>query len=100
MIYSMTGYGKGLAGNKKLSAVEIKSVNSRFFEVYLKLPSALTAFDYELREIIRSKIKRGKINTVITLKRNGQENGLVSIDLTKLKNHIALLNKIKAIFFE
>jgi uncharacterized protein (TIGR00255 family) len=96
MIYSMTGYGKGSAGNKKLSTeVEIKSVNSRFFEVYLKLPSALTAFDYELREIIRSKIKRGKINTVITLKRNGQENGLVSIDLTKLKNHIALLNKIK-----
>lgn len=93
----MTGYGKGLAGNKKFSTeVEIKSVNSRFFEVYLKLPSALTAFDYELREIIKSKVKRGKINAVITLKRNGQENGLISIDLTKLRNHIALLNKIKA----
>jgi len=97
MIYSMTGYGKGLAGNKKFATeVEIKSVNSRFFEVYLKLPSALTAFDYELREIIKSKIKRGKINAVITLKRNGQENGLISIDPTKLKNHIALLNKIKS----
>ncbi len=97
MIYSMTGYGKGLAGNKKFSAeVEIKSVNSRFFEVYLKLPSVLTSYDYELREIIKSKVKRGKLNTVVTLKKNGQENGLTSIDLTKLKNHISMLNKIKA----
>jgi uncharacterized protein (TIGR00255 family) len=96
MIYSMTGYGKGLAGNKKFSAeVEIKSVNSRYFEVYLKLPLVLTAFDYELKEIIKSKIKRGKVNTVVTIKRNGQENGLTSIDLIKLKNHIAQLNKIK-----
>ena len=97
MIYSMTGYGKGLAGNKKFSVeVEIKSVNSRFFEVYLKLPSVLTSYDYELREIIKSKVKRGKLNTVVTLKKNGQENGLTSIDLTKLKNHISMLNKIKA----
>ncbi len=96
MIYSMTGYGKGNAGNKKFSAeVEIKSVNSRFFEVYLKLPPALSAFDYELREIIKSKVKRGKINTVISLKRNGLENGLIAIDLTKLKKHITLLKKIK-----
>ena len=96
MIYSMTGYGKGLAGNKKFSAeVEIKSVNSRFFEVYLKLPPALSAFDYELREIIKSKLKRGKINTVISLKRNGLESGLIAIDLTKLKKHISLLKKIK-----
>jgi uncharacterized protein (TIGR00255 family) len=96
MIYSMTGYGKGLSGNKKFSAeVEIKSVNSRFFEVYLKLPFVLTAFDYELKEVIKSKIRRGKVNTLVTIKRNGQENGLTSIDLIKLKNHIAQLKKIK-----
>jgi uncharacterized protein (TIGR00255 family) len=96
MIYSMTGYGRGSAGNKKFSAeVEIRSVNSRFFEIYMKLPSTLTAFDLELREIIKSKVKRGKINAAVTLKSNEQENGLTSVDLPKLKDHVAMLKKIK-----
>jgi uncharacterized protein (TIGR00255 family) len=94
----MTGYGKSTAGNKKFSAeVEIKSVNSRFFEVYVKLPPALVSFDYELREIVKSKVKRGKINASVVIKKDGIENGLVSIDTNKLKNHVAVLKKIKII---
>ena len=38
----MTGYGKGLAENGKISAeVEIKSVNSRYLDIFLKLPNSL-----------------------------------------------------------
>ncbi|MBT8377820.1 MAG: YicC family protein [Ignavibacteria bacterium] len=97
MIYSMTGYGKGTAGNKKFSAeVEVKSVNSRFFEVYLKLPPALASFDYELKEIIKSKVKRGKINASISINRDGPDSGSTSIDLNKLNNHISILKKIKS----
>ena len=92
----MTGYGKGTAGNRKFTTeVELKSVNSRFFEVYLKLPSELMPFDFEIRDIIKSKIKRGKISATVIVKRGGQENGLVSVDLKKMKNHLALLKKIK-----
>lgn len=92
----MTGYGKGKAGNKKLSTeAEVKSINSRFFEVYLKLPPVLSVFEYDIREIVRAKIKRGKINLIISLKRNGQENGTASFDLDKLKSFMSFLNKIK-----
>ena len=57
MIYSMTGYGKASISKNKTSAeVEVKSVNSRFFEVSLKLPSILYPYDYEIRELIKSKI--------------------------------------------
>jgi uncharacterized protein (TIGR00255 family) len=97
MIYSMTGYGKGRAGNKKLSAeAEIKSINSRYFEIFLKLPPALSIFEYDIREIIKAKIKRGKINLVISLSRNGIENGMAALDHDKLKNYITFLKKIKA----
>jgi uncharacterized protein (TIGR00255 family) len=96
MIYSMTGFGKGTAESKKITAeVEIKSVNSRYFEVYLKLPPALYAFEYELKEIIKSKVKRGKVSAVFTVKTNGTENGAISIDNAELKNQISLINKIK-----
>ena len=66
MIYSMTGFGKGKSSKNKISAeVEIKSVNSRFYEVSLKTPSLLSTYDYEIKEFIKSKLQRGKLNVVI-----------------------------------
>ena len=60
MIFSMTGYGKSSSSKNKISAeVEIKSVNSRFFEISLKVPSVLSPYDYEIRELIKSKVQRG-----------------------------------------
>lgn len=95
MINSMTGYGKSSSSKIKTSVeVEIKSVNSRFFEVSLKMPSTLSAYDYEIREIIKSKIQRGKLNVVIHFKKDGVENG-ISIANDKLSAHVTLLKKIK-----
>ena len=96
MIYSMTGYGKSSSSKNKISAeVEIKSVNSRFFEISLKLPSVLSAYDYEIRELIKTKVQRGKINVVVHFKKDGVENGFVSVDPKKLAIQLALIKKIK-----
>ncbi|MDZ7626126.1 MAG: YicC/YloC family endoribonuclease [Ignavibacteriaceae bacterium] len=96
MIYSMTGYGKGsIAKNKTSAEVEVKSVNSRFFEVSLKLPSILFPYDYEIREFIKTKLQRGKVSVVIHFKKDGVENGFITIDENKLSNHLSLIKKIK-----
>ena len=96
MIYSMTGYGKGNASKNKTSVeVEVKSVNSRFFEVSLKLPSILFPYDYEIREFIKTKVQRGKVSVVVHFKKDGVENGYVTIDANKLSNHLSLIKKIK-----
>lgn len=98
MIYSMTGFGKGKSSKNKISAeVEIKSVNSRFYEVSLKTPSLLSTYDYEIKEIIKSKVQRGKLNVVIHFKKDGIENGLPSVDKDKLLNQMKLIKKIKSI---
>lgn len=95
MIYSMTGYGKGSAVKNNFSAeVEIKSVNSRFLELFLKLPPLLSDKEYELREMLKSKLKRGKINVVFQLNRNGNDN-LAVMNETKLNEYISLIEKIK-----
>ena len=92
----MTGYGKSSSSKNKISAeVEIKSVNSRFFEISLKLPSVLSAYDYEIRELIKTKVQRGKINVVVHFKKDGVENGFVSVDPKKLAIQLALIKKIK-----
>jgi uncharacterized protein (TIGR00255 family) len=96
MILSMTGYGKGSVtkGNWQADA-EVKSINSRYLDVYLKYPPILANKEYELREFIKSRVKRGKLSVSIQIKRNGYEDEAVSLDESRLKNYIALIKKVK-----
>ena len=96
MLYSMTGYGKGVAENGKISVeVEVKSVNSRYLDIFMKLPNSLMNKDYELRELIKTKVKRGKLTVVTQLRVNGIEEELPSLDKGKLKNQLAIIKEIK-----
>ncbi|UCH66273.1 MAG: YicC family protein [Ignavibacterium sp.] len=95
MIYSMTGYGRGSAVKNNFSAeIELKSVNSRFLEVFLKLPPSLVDRDYELREILKSKIQRGKVNGVIQLKTSAR-NELTKVNEERLRDYIEQIKKVK-----
>lgn len=96
MIYSMTGYGRGSAAKKNLTAeVEIKSVNSRFLDLYLKLPPSLLNKEYEIREFIRTKIKRGKISVISQIKQNGLDEEFLAVDKDKVKSYVAMLRELK-----
>jgi uncharacterized protein (TIGR00255 family) len=91
----MTGYGRGSEVKNNISAeIELKSVNSRFLEIFLKLPPSLTDQDYELREIIKSKIHRGKVNGVIQLKTSAR-NEFTKVNEQRLKDYIVLVKKVK-----
>jgi len=92
----MTGFGKGSAGNKNLSVeVEIKSVNSRYLDISLRIPSSLANKDFEIKEFIKSKVKRGKIFASVQIKRNGLEEENLSLDSEKLKSYLQLLKSVK-----
>ena len=96
MIQSMTGYGKGSLVTSKISIeAEVKSVNSRYLEVFIKLPQFLSHREYELRELIKDKIKRGKINISIQVKRDTALNGNSAFDEEKLKSYLKVLKQIK-----
>ncbi len=95
MICSMTGYGKGKAENSSFSVeVEIKSINSRYLDIFLKLPSNLISKDIELRELIKNKISRGKLSVSIQVKQNRNDN-LSIIDKEKLNDLVVLIKSIK-----
>ena len=95
MIYSMTGYGKGKAENNSFSVeVEIKSINSRYLDIFLKLPSNLVSKDIELRELIKNKVSRGKLSVSIQVKQN-KNTSLSLIDKDKLDELLALIKNIR-----
>lgn len=96
MISSMTGYGKGLAKNGDLSVeAEIKSLNSRFLDLSLRLPKFLQNKEFEVRERIKSKIKRGKVYLSVSVKKGEFEERFNEIDPASVKFAVGLLKDIK-----
>ena len=71
MIRSMTGFGaaEGPVGGSRVS-VELRSVNHRFFNPSLKLPSALSQWEGEVRESLRQRIARGHVTAIARIERN------------------------------
>jgi uncharacterized protein (TIGR00255 family) len=66
MIKSMTGFGKSVAEipQKKIS-IEIKSLNSKSFDLSARLPWLYKEKESEARNIISQKLDRGKIDLII-----------------------------------
>lgn len=68
MIKSMTGYGlatKDFAHAKY--TVEVKSLNSKFLELSLKIPKAFSDKEFVLRNDCSKQIERGKVNISINV---------------------------------
>lgn len=63
MIHSMTGYGKAVAElpNKKVT-IEIKSLNSKQFDLFTRLPLHYKLKEIEIRNSISRQLKRGKVD--------------------------------------
>lgn len=62
----MTGFGKAeaTAGNKKFS-VEIKALNSKQFDLNLRMPNIYREKEMELRSWLGDKIQRGKVDVIM-----------------------------------
>ncbi len=96
MISSMTGYGKALIQtNDKSVEVEIKSLNNRYLELSLRLPKFLYNKEFEIREKIKNRIKRGKIYLNITIKKNGIENEDYMVNTDAVKSTLKMLKEIR-----
>ncbi len=75
MIQSMTGFGKAnLQLNNKKVTVEIKSLNSKGFDLNTRIPSVYREMELPLRNQIAQKLERGKIDFSIYIENNATEN--------------------------
>lgn len=87
----MTGFGRSSIspGGKNL-IVEIRSLNSKQFDLNLRIPSSIREHEYEIRQLLQRKLERGKIELTISV--DSQDNQTVEIiDKTLFKQYIAEL---------
>jgi uncharacterized protein (TIGR00255 family) len=78
-IYSMTGFARTqvrvpLPNEGQLSyTLTIKTVNHRFLDVQLRLPSGLDALEMELRKAIKDNLIRGHVDLTLSIDRSTQQ---------------------------
>jgi uncharacterized protein (TIGR00255 family) len=95
MIRSMTGFGaaEGQVGNARV-AIEVRSVNHRFFSAALKLPPSLSRWEAEVREALRRAVTRGHVTLTARADRLDSMSG-ATIDEARLAGYVARLRELQ-----
>ena len=66
MIHSMTAFARGeAAGSRGRLSLELRSVNHRYLDASLRLPEALRPYETPLREALRTRLERGKVELTV-----------------------------------
>lgn len=96
MIHSMTGYGKATTElpGKKIT-VEIKSLNSKQFDLYTRIPHIYKEKEISLRNDLSKILERGKIDLYINVEESEMDS-TIKIDELRLKNYHAEMKQLAA----
>ena len=84
MLHSMTGYGSNSFKVQDLEIdIEVKSLNSRYFDSKISIPSSLSTYELEIDNIVKNKLVRGKVD--LTIKISGLNNDSVTFNKKVIK---------------
>ena len=98
MAYSMTGFGRGekIYDTRKYS-IEIKSVNSRFCDISIRMPRMFNYLDTDVRRIITDRLLRGKIDVFINYEDQGESGQTVTVNTGLAKEYSEAAKAIAAV---
>lgn len=88
MVQSMTGFGKAeqVISDAKFS-IEIKSLNSKNIDLNIKLPNEIKSLEPDIRKVVCSQLKRGKIDVYVNVEYLNESKG-ISIDTRLLQSYM------------
>ncbi|MGA2915597.1 MAG: YicC/YloC family endoribonuclease [Sedimentisphaerales bacterium] len=94
MLNSMTGFARVCREIGGISyAVEIRTVNNRYFKPSIRLPEAAAFLEPDIEKILRRHIYRGVVNYFLRYKNISGE-PMYEIDSAALKSYVAKLNNV------
>lgn len=97
MARSMTGFGRGQAvmSDRKCS-IEIKSINSKYCDIQIRLPKILNGLENRIRESVTNRLIRGKIDVFVNFEDNREDSKTVIVDLPLVKAYQHAFEEISA----
>ena len=99
MAYSMTGFGRCTkeATCGRLT-IEIKSVNHRFLDVSVRMPRELSFLEMRLRDTVRRRIVRGKVDVSVSFDGNTDENISLKFNPNIAKSYLEGASEMESTF--
>ncbi len=95
MIKSMTGFGRDrrVMGEREI-LVEIRSVNSRYFEFNAKIPRSFQFLEDKIKGILKEKISRGKVEYSLTVYNIQGKETAVTVNSLVVENYVNALREV------
>jgi TIGR00255 family protein len=96
MIRSMTGFGRGDYQNDgKEFQVEIKTVNHRYSDIFIKMPRQIGYLEEKVREIVNKAVSRGKMDVFVTYNNFGEDSKSVMLDESLARTYINAVETLR-----
>lgn len=96
MIRSMTGFGRGESiQDGKEFTVEIKTVNHRYSDIFIKMPRQIGFLEDRVRDIVGKAISRGKVDVYITYYNYSDDSKQVTLDEALAKTYISAVESMR-----
>ena len=97
MIKSMTAFGRAkLEGTEKDITVEIKSVNSRFFDCSVKMPRAYLSLEERIKTYVqKNAVSRAKVDVFITVDNHSTVPQKLDVDTAYAESYISALCELR-----
>jgi len=95
---SMTGYGRAesIIDDKKVS-IEIKSLNHRFLEIFVRLPGVFSPLEPEVKRKVTDRFARGRIE--VSIRRDAEQSanaeGRLELNMPLIRNYYSMLSSLK-----
>lgn len=97
MIVSMTGFGDASAESGGTHyAVEIRSLNNRFFKPVIKLPDNVCGLEPELESMLREKLGRGSVTFILKMRSDSAELAY-HLNIPALNSYLEQLKSVQGI---
>ncbi|MBM7581890.1 uncharacterized protein (TIGR00255 family) [Caldicoprobacter guelmensis] len=95
MIYSMTGFGRGKVEDQgREMSIEIKTLNHRFLDVYVKLPRTLSFLEEDIRGMVQQHLSRGRVEVNVSYSSYRSDAVDVQVNQPLVDAYLSCFNKL------
>ena len=99
MAKSMTAYGRSVGTtDTKAVTVEIKSVNSRYFDPQIKISRGFTFLEEKIKQLLQTNISRGKVDFYLGIDVIKDSTTRLSVDTAYAESYVAALKQLRDLY--
>ena len=99
MIRSMTGFGRGEYSDEiSKVTVEIRSVNHRYLDIYVKMPRRYSFAEETIKSAIKERLHRGKVEVSVSVDNIGKSDSDIRLDKELAARYYNVLSELRDSF--